>query len=479
MNFDVVIIGSGPGGYVCAIRCAQLGLKTAVVEKDKTFGGTCLNVGCIPSKALLQSSEHFASALHDLDSHGIKIKNVELDLGTMMGRKEKIVKDLTQGIAFLFKKNKIESFKGFGKVTGPSTVSVNSEGNPEQILSAKYIILASGSIPSELPFLKVDEKKIVSSTGALALTDVPKRLVVIGGGVIGLELGSVWMRLGSEVTVIEFAARIGGSLDAGVSQSLKKILEKQGMKFIMQTKVVGADLLAVPSKKSAKDPITLHYESTLTEGPDAGKKNSIEADVVLVSVGRKPYSEGLGIKELGIEQDRMGRVVVNSYFQTNIPSIYAIGDLIAGPMLAHKAEDEGVALAEILGTGHGHVNYNTVPGVVYTWPEVATVGLTEEQLKEQNIPYKVGTFPFMANGRAKALACTEGSVKILAHAQSDKILGCHIIGPNASELIHEVVVAMEFSGSSEDLARSFHAHPTLSEVVREAALAVDKRARQM
>lgn len=463
-QYDVVIIGSGPGGYVGAIRCAQLGLKTAVVEKDPTFGGTCLNVGCIPSKALLESSEHYSATSHDLASHGVKIKDVSLDLGTMMSRKDKIVKDLTNGIAFLFKKNKIDSFKGWGKIKGPNSVEIKGDDKTFEV-QAKHIILATGSIPVELPFLKFDEKKIVSSTGALALESVPKKLIVVGGGVIGLELGSVWSRLGSEVTVIEFADKIAGTLDSAITTQFQRILTKQGFKFLLKCKVTGAE--------TKGKTITLTYENMTT-----GKSESIEGDVVLVSVGRKPYSDNLGLKEIGVEQDKAGRVVVNEKFQTNISSIYAIGDLITGPMLAHKAEDEGVALAEMLATGHGHVNYHTCPSVIYTWPEVASVGYSEEQLKEKGIPYKAGTFPFAANGRAKALGYTEGQAKILAHAESDKILGVHILGPRASELLGEAIVTMEFGGSSEDLARSFHAHPTLSEVVREAALAVDKRARQ-
>lgn len=466
VHFDVVIIGSGPGGYVCAIRCAQLGLKTAVVEKDKSLGGTCLNVGCIPSKALLESSEHFAAAKHDFANHGIKLSEIELDLGQMMSRKDKVVRELTQGVSFLFKKNKIESYKGVGKLVGPNQVDVKSETGETQSLVAKHIILATGSVPVDLPFLKMDEQRVVSSTGALVLKEVPKRLAVIGAGVIGLELGSVWMRLGSEVTAIEFAPKICGTMDGSSSTLLQKLLQKQGMKFLTQTKVTGATV--------SGSGVKLSYES-ITDG----SVGSIEADVVLVSVGRKPYSHGLGLAELNISQDKAGRVNVNSHFQTNIPSIYAIGDLIAGPMLAHKAEEEGVAVAEFIATGHGHINYNTVPSIVYTWPEVASVGLTEEQLKEEKIPYKSGSFPFLANGRAKALGFTDGQVKILAHAESDKILGAHIVGPRASELIQEAVIAMEFGGSAEDLARSFHAHPTLSEVVREAALAVDKRARQM
>lgn len=466
LEFDVVVIGSGPGGYVCAIRAAQLGLKCAVVEKDKVLGGTCTNVGCIPSKALLESSEHFEMANHDFATHGIKVDKVALDLKAMMARKDKIVKSSNDGIAFLFKKNKVEHFKGLGKVAAAGLVEVKADDGNVTQLKAKHIVLATGSIPVELPFLKYDEKRIVSSTGALVLESVPKKMVIVGGGVIGLELGSVWMRLGSEVTVIEFADRLCPSIDAGAMDTLKKSLTKQGMKFMFKTKVTAS--------KSIASGVELEYENMA----DSSKGN-IQADVVLVATGRRAFSEGLGLKEAGIAQDPQGRVIVDDHFKTNIPGIYAIGDLIRGPMLAHKAEDEGVALAEIIGTGHGHVNYLTCPGVIYTHPEVATVGLSEEQLKEQGIAYNAGQFPFMANGRARAKGMTDGFVKILADKTTDKILGAHIVGPNASDIIHELVVAMEFGGSSEDIARSFHAHPTLAEVVREAALAVDKRARQI
>lgn len=466
MQFDVVFIGSGPGGYVGAIRAAQLGLKTAIIEKDKTFGGTCLNVGCIPSKALLESSEHFAAAKHDFSKHGIELEGVKLNLPAMLDRKEKIVKDLTQGIAYLMKKNKITTFAGMGKIVGPNQVEVTMGTGVKPIVTAKNIVIATGSAPIELPFLKFDEKRVVSSTGALSLTAVPKRMAIIGAGVIGLEMGSVWSRLGAEVTFLEFADKIGGAMDVSTMSAFQKILQKQGFKFLLKTKVVGAD---VNDKE-----ISLKYES-MTDS-----STSLAADVVLVAVGRRPYTTGLGLEELGIEKDKAGRVVVNHHFQTPThANIYAIGDVIQGPMLAHKAEEEGVAVAEIIAGQAGHVNYNTVPGVIYTWPEVASVGMTEEQLKESNVPYKAGTFPFMANGRAKALGFTDGQAKVLAHQDTDKILGVHIVGPRASELIGEAVVAMEFGGSAEDLARSFHAHPTLSEVVREAALNVDKRARQM
>ena len=464
--FDVVIIGSGPGGYVGAIRCAQLNLKTAVIEKEKTFGGTCLNVGCIPSKALLESSELFHVANHELALHGVKSTGVSLDLGTMQARKDKIVKDLTQGISFLFKKNKIESFKGTGKILKPGVVEVTTESGEKKIIEAKNIVCATGSVPTDLPFLKFDEKKILSSTGALALDRVPEKMLVVGGGVIGLELGSVWHRLGAQVTVIEYADRLCPFMDTQMISVLQKILSKQGMKFMFQTKVTGA--------KMANDKVTLTYENLVDK-----TTSSIEGDVVLVSTGRKPFSEGLGLEAVGVEKDARGFVKVDDHFQTNVPGIYAIGDLTPGPMLAHKAEEEGVALAEILAGQAGHVNYNTVPSVIYTFPEVASVGLTEEQAKQMNLDYAVGTFPYIANGRAKALAATEGLVKIIADRKTDRILGGHITGARASELLGEIVICMEFGGSSEDLARSFHAHPTLNEVVREAALAVDRRARQM
>ncbi|MFN7729072.1 MAG: dihydrolipoyl dehydrogenase [Bdellovibrio sp.] len=464
-QFDLVIIGSGPAGYICAIRAAQLGLKTAVVEKDKTFGGTCLNVGCIPSKALLESSELFHMAGHDSEAHGIQISSVKLDLAKMLARKDKIVKDLTNGISFLFKKNKVETFKGTGQILAVGKVEVHG-ADGKTILNAKHIVCATGSIPTELPFLKFDEKKIVSSTGALALEKVPRHLIVVGGGVIGLELGSVWLRLGAQVTVVEYADKICPFMDQQAVTVLRKSMEKQGMKFITSAKVIGSSVKG--------DNVTITYE-------DMNDKSSqtLDGDVVLVSTGRKPYSEGLGLETVGVQKDQRGFVTVDKHWQTNVPGIYAVGDLIPGPMLAHKAEDEGVAIAECLAGQAGHVNYDTVPSVIYTFPEVASVGLTEEQCKERGLQYSVGTFPFMANGRAKALNQTDGLVKIIADSNSDKIIGGHIVGPRASELLGEIVVAMEFGGSSEDLARSFHAHPTLNEVVREAALAVSKRARQM
>ncbi len=465
LNFDLIVIGSGPGGYTGAIRAAQLGLKTAVIEKDKALGGVCLNVGCIPSKALLESSEHYVQAQHEFADHGIKLSKVELDLSQMLLRKEKIVKSLTDGIKFLFAKNKITSFEGVGSLRSATEVEVKSSNGESQILKTRYVMLATGSVPIELPFAKFDGKKIITSTEALSLKEVPKKMIVIGGGVIGLELGSVWQRLGAQVTVIEATAKLCGPMDAQLTKQLQKILSKQGIEFLLDTKVQNVEV--------AGGKVSVKYEAT------DKKTGEISGDICLVAVGRKAFSNGLGLEKLGVEKDERGRIKVNAHLQTNIANIYAIGDVVVGPMLAHKAEEEGVAVAETLAGGKGHVNYETVPGVVYTWPELASVGKTEEELKAQGINYRSGSFPFSANGRAKALGSTEGMVKVLADAKSDRILGVHILGPRASEMISEAVIAMEFGGSSEDLARSFHAHPTLSEVVREAALAVDKRARQM
>ena len=466
-QFDLIIIGGGPAGYTGAIRAAQLGLKTAVIEKDTTLGGTCLNVGCIPSKALLDSSEHFAQAQHEFAEHGIKVGKVELDLPTMMKRKDKVVKDLTQGIAYLFKKNTITPFQGWGTLKSPGEVEVTMKDGSRQVLKCKNVMLASGSVPIELPFAKFDGKRVISSTEALSLPGVPKHMVVIGGGVIGLELGSVWMRLGAKVTVIEFAPMIAGAgTDQQMAKQLHKILQKQGMQFMLSTKVKTVEVKG--------DEVEVGFESA-----DGKEQGSVRGDVILVAVGRKPFSDKLGLENVGLQRDDRGRVPVNNHFQTAVPGIYAVGDLIQGPMLAHKAEEEGVAVAEIIAGGHGHVNYETVPGVIYTWPELASVGATEEQVKAKGVAYKVGTFPFTANGRAKALHSTDGLVKVIADQRTDRILGVHILGPRASDIISEAVVAMEFGASSEDLGRSFHAHPTLPEAIREAALAVDKRARQM
>jgi dihydrolipoamide dehydrogenase len=465
-QFDLVIIGGGPGGYTGAIRAAQLGMKVAIVEKDKTLGGTCLNVGCIPSKALLESSEYFHLASHDFKTHGIETGEVKLDLAKMMNRKAGIVRQLTNGVAFLMKKNKVTHVPGFGRVVQAGVVEVTVEGGHKQILQTKNIMLATGSVVAELPGLKFDEKKIVSSTGALELEKVPDHLIVVGGGVIGLEMGSVWLRLGAKVTIVEYADTICSMMDQQSIQIFRKAMEKQGMVFITKAKVTGS--------KINGDVVDLTFEDM-----NDNSVKSLQGSVVLVSTGRKPFSKGLGLEELGIEIDKRGFVRVDKHFRTNVPGIYAVGDLIPGPMLAHKAEEEGVAVAEILAGQAGHVNYSTVPSIIYTFPEVASVGYTEEEVKAKGLAYNVGTFPFSANGRAKALGFTDGMVKIIADAKSDKIIGGHIVGPRASELLGEIVVAMEFGGSSEDLARSFHAHPTLNEVVREAALAVTKRARQM
>ncbi|HAG90504.1 MAG TPA: dihydrolipoyl dehydrogenase [Bdellovibrionales bacterium] len=464
-EFDVVFIGAGPGGYTGAIRCAQLGLKTAVIEKDKTLGGTCLNVGCIPSKALLDSSEHFHQVSHDLETHGVMVSGVKLDLKKMMERKDKIVSDLTGGVDYLFKKNKIERLQGLGRLKSETEVEVLTSSGKTETVKAKNIILATGSVPNALPGVDFDGKRIISSTEALSLNEVPKHLIVIGGGVIGLELGSVWLRLGAKVTVLEYADNICGAMDKQVSKKLQQILKKQGMEFHMGVKVTSA--------KSDGKKVSVSFETLKT-----GESQNMEADYVLVATGRRPFSEGVRLDAVGIEKDQRGFVKVNSHYQTSCKNIYAIGDLIPGPMLAHKAEEEGVAVAEIIAGQSGHVNYDTVPSVVYTWPEVASVGKTEEQLKAEGVAYNSGSFPFSANGRAKALGTTDGMVKILADKKSDKILGVHILGPRASDIICEAVVAMEFGSSSEDVARSFHAHPTLPEVIREAALAVDKRARQ-
>ena len=464
-EFDLVVIGSGPGGYVGAIRAAQLGLKTAVIEKDKTYGGTCLNVGCIPSKALLQSSEYYHEALHDFAAHGIKLETVKLDLTQMMARKSKIVSDLTGGIEFLFKKNKITGIKGYGKIINANTVEVTDANGTKVQIGAKNIMIATGSVPVELPFLKFDEKTILSSTGALALDFVPKEMLVVGGGVIGLEMGSVWARLGTKVTVIEFADKICAMMDQDCVNTLVRSMKKVGMNFMTSTKVTGS--------RSVGGRVELDYESL-----NDGKKASIQGDVVLVSTGRKPFTDGLGLENVGIENDERGRVKINHQYQTAAANIFAIGDVTVGPMLAHKAEEEGVAVAEIIATGHGHVNYDTVPSVIYTHPEIASVGLTEDQAKAAGIETATGKFLFVANARAKARGTTEGFVKIVTDKRTDKIIGGHIVAANASEMLGEIIVAMEFGGSSEDLARSFHSHPTMSEVIREAALAVNKRQRQ-
>lgn len=457
-SFDLIVIGAGPGGYVCAIRAAQLGLKVACAEERETLGGTCLNVGCIPSKALLQASEKYEEAMHALSGFGVMVEGVSLDLDQMLDHKDKVVDSNVKGVEFLFKKNKVEWLKGRAKIAAPGKVEVGGK-----TYETKNIVIATGSDSIDLPGIEVDEERIVSSTGALDLEEVPETMVVIGGGYIGLELGSVWQRLGSKVTVVEFLERLVPAMDQEISKQFQRTLKKQGMTFRFKTKVTGASL----GEKGVK----------LTLEPAAGGEvEEMETDVLLVAVGRKPRIEGLGLDAVGVELDDRGRVATDDHWRTSVEGIYAIGDVIAGPMLAHKAEEEGVAVAEMLAGGVGHVNYDTVPGIVYTWPEVATVGKTEEELKEAGVDYKVGKFPFTANGRARAMNATEGFVKILADAKTDRILGCHIIGPEAGTLIHEVVVAMEFGGSSEDLARSFHGHPTLNEAVKEAALGVAGRA---
>ena len=460
-SFDVIVIGSGPGGYVCAIRAAQLGLKTACVEKRATLGGTCLNVGCIPSKALLQSSEEFEKARHALKDHGVMVGDVTLDLTRMQARKGEVVTANTKGVEFLFRKNKVTWLKGTGKITAPGTVDVDGTA-----YSAKNIVIATGSESVPLPGVEIDEKQVVTSTGALELEKVPGHLVVVGGGVIGLELGSVWKRLGAEVTVVEFLDRIVPGMDTEVATAFQRILQKQGIKFRLGTKVTGA-------AKSA-DGVSLTMEPV-----KGGVAETLQADIVLVAIGRRPYTEGLGLGEAGVEMDERKRVKVNGHWATNVPGIYAIGDVIAGPMLAHKGEDEGVAVAEILAGQAGHVNYDARPSVVYTWPEVASVGKTEEELKAGGIAYTAGKFPFTANGRARAMGDTDGFVKVLADKATDRLLGAHIIGPDAGTLIAELTTAIEFGASAEDVARICHAHPTLSEAVKEAALAADGRALHM
>lgn len=461
-QFDLIVIGAGPGGYVCAIRAAQLGMKVACVEKRETLGGTCLNVGCIPSKALLQASEKYEEASHGLAAFGVKVGKVELDLKALMAHKDKTVKSNVEGVAYLFKKNKVEWIKGAAKVVGAGKVSVALNAGGTQDITAKNIVIATGSDVASLPSLPIDEKRIVSSTGALALSEVPKSMVLVGGGVIGLEMGSVWQRLGAKVTVVEFLDRIMPGMDGEVSKQMQRILQKQGMAFELSTKVTAA-------KVTAKG-------VTLTVEPAAGgDAKAIETDIVLVAVGRRPFTDALGLKDAGVALDEKGRVAVDAHYQTNVPGVYAIGDVIAGPMLAHKAEDEGMAVAEILAGQHGHVNYDAIPSVVYTWPECASVGKTEEQLKAEGVAYKIGKFPFTANGRARAMNSTDGFVKILADATTDRILGAHMIGPVVGEMIAEITLAIEFGGSAEDVARTCHPHPTLTEAVREAALAVDGR----
>jgi dihydrolipoamide dehydrogenase len=460
-KFDLVIIGSGPGGYVAAIRAGQLGLKTAIVEKDKELGGTCLNIGCIPSKALLTSSDHFVFAKKEAEKHGIVIENVHVDLSKMLQRKDKVVKTLTGGVRALMKANKVTTFEGLGTITAPGKVSVKSSAGETQEIETKNVIIATGSVPVELPFAKFDGQTIVSSTEALCFTEAPPKLLVIGAGAIGLELGSVWARLGSEVTVLEFLPRIAIGFDLELSNLLQRSLTAQGMTFHLETKVTA---VKIDNGRAT---------ATATKGKEELK---FEADKVLVSVGRRPFSEGVGAEKIGVALDDKKRIKIDNHFRTNVEGIYAIGDVVAGPMLAHKAEDEGIACVEIIAGKSGHVNYDVIPGIIYTNPELAGVGLTEEQAKEKGIEYRVGKFPFRANGRALANEDPDGMVKFVAEAKTDRILGAHILQHAASELIAEAASVMEFGGSSEDLGRTCHSHPTLSEAVKEAALAVEKRA---
>ena len=462
-RYDLVVIGAGPGGYVAAIRAAQLGLKVACVEKRASLGGTCLNIGCIPSKALLDSSELYHLAVHRFAKHGIQVGAVGLDLAAMHARKDAVVKELTEGVRFLFRKQNIATLSGIGRVASPTSVVVKNNDGVETAVEAAHILLATGSAPINLPVLPFDGKVVVSSTEALTFAKVPDHLLVVGGGYIGLELGSVWRRLGAKVTVVEFLPRIVPLADSEIGQILHKSLVKQGLEFQMETKVTGAKVA--------------NGRALVTAETKDGKSLTFDCERVLVSVGRRAYTEGLGLEEVGVKVDpKTGKVGIDARFRTNVPTISAIGDLVDGPMLAHKAEDEGTAFAELLAGQAGHINYETIPSVIYTWPEMASVGITEEQAKERKVEYKVGKFPFVANGRAKAMDESEGMVKIIADARTDRVLGVHIIGPRASDMIAEAVTTLEFAGSAEDIARICHAHPTLSEAFREAALDVDARA---
>jgi dihydrolipoamide dehydrogenase len=463
MTYDLIVIGTGPGGYVCAIRAAQLGMKVAVVEKRATHGGTCLNVGCIPSKALLHASERFEEAGHSLAAMGIELPPPKLDLAKMLAFKDQGVKGNTDGVAYLMKKNKIDTVHGTATIAAPGRVDVQLAAGGAQMLETKSIVIATGSDVAQLPGIDIDEETIVSSTGALSLPQVPKRMLVIGAGVIGLELGSVWRRLGSEVLVVEFLDRVLPAIDAEVGRTMQRILGKQGVTFRLSSKVTAVN------RNGAG------HRVTIEPADGAGEATQADTDVVLVAIGRVPYTNGLGLESLGVKLDNKRRVIVDAHFQTSVPGIYAIGDVIAGPMLAHKAEDEGIAVAEILAGKAGHVNYDVIPNVIYTFPEVASVGKSEEELKAAGVAYNVGKFPFTANSRAKVNRTTDGFVKILADAKTDRILGVHIIAPAASEMIAEAAVIMEFGGSAEDLARTCHAHPSLTEAVKEAALAVEKR----
>lgn len=458
-GYDVVVIGGGPGGYICAIRAAQLGLKTACVEKRGALGGTCLNVGCIPSKTLLHSSELYDEAKNGLAKHGVKVSGVELDLPAMQDEKVRVVKEFTGGIEFLFKKNKVDYLKGAAKLLGDGKIAIEGADGSTSEISAKHIVIATGSESTPLPGVTIDEERVVSSTGALDLAEVPQHLVVVGAGYIGLEMGTVWRRLGSEVTVVEFLDRVTPGMDGEVSKQFQRILAKQGIAFKLGTKVTGVD----------NSGNRLKVGTAPANGEGEGE--TIEADVVLVAIGRRPYTEGLGLEAAGVELDDRGRVVIDEDFKTSAEGVYAIGDVVRGVMLAHKAGDEGAALAERIAGQKPHINYDAIPGVVYTYPEVASVGKTEEQLKEAGIAYKVGKFPFMANSRAKAVGLSEGFVKILVDKETDRVLGAHIIGPEAGTLIAEVTLAMEFGATAEDIARTCHAHPTLEEAVKEAAMA--------
>lgn len=459
--FDVIVIGSGPGGYVCAIRAAQLGLRTACVEYEKTLGGTCLNVGCIPSKALLQSSEHYHQAVHDLKKHGVVASQVSLDLPTMLKRKDEVVKGLTTGVAGLLKKNKVTWLKGRGSFVNATTIKVTDDAGQSTTYSTRHVVIATGSKPIEIPPAKFDRETIVSSTGALKFEKVPKHLLVVGGGVIGLEMGSVWLRLGAKVTVIEAADRCLGTMDEDLGNGLMKVLQKQGMEFLLSTKLTGTKVVG--------------GQVTATCVKADGSTVELTGDKMLVAVGRRPYTEGLGLEAIGLSLEAGGRVPVNDHLQTPVAGVWAIGDVVRGPMLAHKSEEEGIAVAEWIAGKAGHVNYDAIPNVVYTWPEVASVGLSEAEAKAKGLTVNVGKFPFLANGRAKALGNTDGFVKIVADAKTDRLLGAQILGPSGSELIAELALAMEFGASAEDVARTCHAHPTLSEAVKEAALGVDKR----
>jgi dihydrolipoamide dehydrogenase len=461
-NFDIVVIGAGPGGYVAAVRAAQLGKKVAIIEKRKTLGGTCLNVGCIPSKALLDSSEEYHKAKHKLGDHGISVKDVKIDISKMMARKDKVVSEVTSGVDYLMKKNKITRYLGHAKFTSKNEISIVSEDGKQESISGKDIIIATGSTPIEIPPLPIDGKNIITSDHAIALETVPEHLIIVGAGVIGLELGSVWSRLGAKVSVVELMPRLLGTADQAMASLAERLLKAQGIDFLFETKVLGA--------KTKGKKVEVEIESK------DGKKSLLEGDKVLVSIGRRPNTDGLGAKEIGIEFTERGRIKVTpNKFQTNVPNIYAIGDVVDGPMLAHKAEDEGIAVAELICGKYGHVNYKAIPWIVYTWPEIAWVGLGEEELKAQGIEYKVGKYMFKPNARAKAMNEVDGQVKVIADKKTDKLLGVYIIGPRASDMIAEAAIAFEFGASAEDIARSTHAHPTLSEVIREAAMDCDAK----